>query len=83
METYTVITDWEPFKKFIFESLSSYNKDSVGFLHFDREIYIRSFSQDILTTIQRKYNLTPCEKPQTIFETRHWEYLGNAGLFDL
>lgn len=83
METYLVITDWESLKKYILEHISSYNQVHIGFLRYNNEIYIRSFSEDILKIIKKEYDINLCKMPNFLDANRKWEYLGNKRLFDL
>ena len=84
MKTYKVNEDWRTFQQFIIADLDQIDKNSIGFLYRENEIYIHCHEESILNLIRKKYTLTLCEQPNYVLDKEGgWLFAGNTQLFDI
>ena len=82
MKTFRINADWDTFKESIIDKLKITDKDSVGFMHREREIIVRTSDKSVFEIISKSYETQLCDVPEN-YIARGWEYLGNHLLFGL
>jgi hypothetical protein len=82
MKTYKVIENWETFKNFIINQISSEDQNKIVVLHRENEIYIRSTDIKLLNIIRKKYKLVLSEQPNLHFDKDIDGAMGNKNLLD-
>lgn len=82
MKTYKVIEDWNTFHEFIIAN--HIDKNSIGFLYRNNEIFIRCTEESSLDLIRKKYKLTLYKQPNYFLDQEGgWLFAGNTQLFDI
>lgn len=75
MKIYRIIEEWPKFKKFMVTELKHVNKDAIGIMYNDNEIYIRSNDETILEIVRQHYDLRACEQPANFLDRDDkWNY---------
>lgn len=82
MTTYYTTADWDEFSTFVKCIKPIADNLNTGFLYSGDQIFIRTLDLVFLKLIQKRYNLTIVETPDTFFtDKRDWNYMGNTHLF--
>ena len=82
MKTFRINEDWDTFKNSIIDKVEVEDKDTIGYMHRDREIIIRTSNASVFEVISKSYEIQFCDVPEN-FISHSWSYYGNHLLFGL